>query len=267
MANAFPTQLVASPARVPAQYGLFSVLSFREPADRHWEAGGVQWESLNGSTALGVVGAIQATRSETFGLPKEFSTDDDVDAAAVFTVYGQQKITPIAWPQDRASERARARLTALEERQVERVLAGVDVGAASPVFADAAPFTAAADADQAIALLEDFLADNYGSRGVIHLSRYQAILALKGDVLETRNNGLFTVLGTPVVAGQGYANGVAYCTSALVGYRSDVFDNIGQSYDLLDKDTNDLYAIAERTYCIGFESAALGAVTIGDSPA
>lgn len=265
-----PRQTVTGPARVPAPYGLFSVLQFRESLDRHWEAGGVQWQSIDGSVDLGVVGAPQANPADTAGLPKTFSRTITIDESEVFTLYGQQKITPgPGWNQETASERARELLTTLEERTVEKVISGqlgylvknLDNGAAGTVGA-------ASNLVEVVAILEDWLGDHYGSRGIIHLSRSNAVIGLSHDnVLETRGNGLFTKLGTPVVAGSGYANDVAFGSSPLAGYRSDIFDNVGPSYNLLDKNNNDLYAIAERTYSIGFEGLALARVTIGDSPA
>lgn len=267
MANSLAPQVVNGPARVAAPYGLFSVLDFREPADSHWEAGGVTWKSFSGEDPLGTVGAVQTNPEDIDGLPKTFTGDISTDAAGVFTVYGHQKVTPGAWSQGAASERARAHLTALEERTVEAVLSGELALLTSPMSA-AFPFAAANDMVDVISLLEGFLAVNYGSRGVIHLSRANAIIALSRDAaLETRGNGLYTKLGTPVVAGSGYPDDAAWATSALVAYRSDVFDNTTRPYDLLDKLHNDLYAIAERTYCIGYEASALGEVTIGDSPA
>ena len=259
---------VVGPARVPAPYGLFSVLQFRDSFDRHWEAGGVQWQSLDGTVNLGVVGAPQADPADTSGLPKTFARKGQTDEAGVFTLYGQQKVTPgPGWNQESASERARDLLTMLEERTVEMVLAGA-IGDLAPSFSSATVVGASLDLVEVIADLENFLGDNYGSRGVIHLSRDNAIRGLSTSaVLETRGNGLFTKLGTPVVAGSGYPSDAAYATSALVGYRSEVFDNVGQPYDPLDKSTNDLFAIAERTYSIGFEAKALALVTIGDSPA
>ena len=261
MANAFPQTIVDGPARVAAPYGLFSVLAFREPLDKHWEGAGVTWQSLDGSKNLGVFGAVQTDPDNNLGSPKTFERVVTIETAGVFTLYGQQKITPMTWTQEAASARARDLLLGLEERAVERVLGGVVSGL--PLnFADATPFTSSQLHSEVIAELEGFIAENYGSRGVIHMSRLDASNALSARVLETRGNGLSTRLGTPVAAGSGYAEGVAYCSSSLLAHRSDVFDSSGQPYDNLDKETNDLYAIAERTYSIGYEALALGAVTI-----
>jgi hypothetical protein len=40
---------------------------------------------------------------------------------------------------------------------------------------------------------------------------------------------------------------------ALFGYRSEVFNSSARPGDLLDRAQNNLYAVAERTYVIGFD--------------
>jgi hypothetical protein len=268
MANAFLTPVVASPARVPVQYGLFSVLDFREPLDSHWEGAGVTWLSFDGGDSLGVVGRVQNPQSDTSGITKSFVSSTDTDTAGVFTVYGTQKVTPGAgWNQEKASERALAILLALEERTVEAVLSG-EIAGLSPSFTTSpAAIGSTSDLREAVAEAEGWLGTHYGSRGVLHLSRANAVLGIARKVLETRGNGLYTTLGTPVAAGSGYPDDTLFTTSALLAYRSQVFPDVRVPYDLLDKGTNNLYAIAERTYSVGFEAAALGAVTITDSPA
>lgn len=266
---AFLKPYVPGPARIPVKYGLFSVLDFRGSSDQRWEGNGVQFQSFDGGFDLGVVGAEQTPQSGTVGLPLDFSTSDDMDEAGVFSVYGQQVITPAAgWTQDIASARAEAFLFALEERTVERVLAGTIAAGFSPKLSDASVIDTVTSMKYAVASLERYLAENYGSQGIIHMSRADAVIGLSTDAtLVTQGNGLFTKLGTPVAAGQGYPDGTAWCTSSMIAYRSDVYHDSTIPYDLLDKEQNDLYAIAQRTYSVGWESAALAAVTIGDSPA
>jgi hypothetical protein len=259
-----PQQYVPGPARVPIKFGLFSVLDFRGTPDTNWEGGGERWQSFNGTPELGIIGPTQQLESDILGNTLSFTPSTDIDTAGVFTVYGQDRVTPgPGWSGDQAKQRARDFLAALEERAAEMALAGVVAGL-TPNMSTAPSAGSSIDLIQVIALLEGYLADHYGSLGVIHMSRSNALLAVSRDnVLIAQGNALFTKLGTPVVAGQGYADTVAYCTSALLGYRSEVFESTGRPYDLLNKNTNDLYAIAERTYSIGFESAALAAVTIG----
>src|SRR5699024_4825050 len=57
---------------------------------------------------------------------------------------------------------------------------------------------------------------------------------------------LYTNLDTLVVAGAGYPDGSIVATGSLAGYRGEVITGSDRPGDLLDRRTNDLYAIAER---------------------
>jgi hypothetical protein len=82
------------------------------------------------------------------------------------------------------------------------------------------------------------------------------------------------MLGTPVAAGAGYpGSGPAgeaaaagtqwmFVTPAMFGYRSEVFPSSAVRGDLLDRSKNDLYAVAERNYVLGFDPCGVGAVLV-----
>jgi hypothetical protein len=267
MVAAFPQPFVPGPARIPVKYGLFSVLDFRGSADAHWSGAGVRFQDFDGSEDLGVVG-FQPASGDPLGIPREFESSVDVDEAGVFSVYGQQVITPAGgWTQEKASARAEDFLIALEERTVEKVMSGQIAAGFSPNLTAATSIGSTDRVIHAVAALEEYLSDHYGSLGVLHLSRADALIGLSLDAcLMVQGGGIYTKLGTPVAAGQGYPDGTAWCTSQLIAYRSEIDTLSGRSYDLLDKGENDLYAVAQRTYTIGWESAALAAITIGDSP-
>jgi hypothetical protein len=50
-----------------------------------------------------------------------------------------------------------------------------------------------------------------------------------------------------------------YATSGIFGYRSDVFTSSNRPGDLLDRNVNNLYAVAERQYLVGWDPAPSGA--------
>ena len=264
MADIAPKQVVAAPARVPAPYGLFSVLSFREtaPQEEHWSISGVEWEAIEAGSELGIMGPIQVDRDTTAGLPKEFKFQMDRGLASVVTIYGSHTATPIAWGADRSREAARLKLTTLEERTLESLVWGATSGLATNLDADDSALGAADDILMGIALLERHLSDEYASRGVIHLSRAQAVYGIAQKALETRGSGLFTRVGTPVVAGQGYLDDKIFASSAIIGYRTEIIDATDRPYDGLDRSNNNLLTLAERTYCIGFEPGTVASVTI-----
>lgn len=242
-----PPALVTGAARAPLPYGLFSVLGLREGSVERWEGGGVEFEGLGAPPTAGAIGPYDCEDPEaTPGLPKEFEGGLDLATAAPFTVYGSYKCTPIGNSIDHALDVARARLGTWEEFQAERALwarlvaeTPIELGSLDPV--------------ETIAQIESNLGSLYGSLGVIHMGRGTAVHLLRRKVLEAKNNRLYTTLGTPVVAGSGYEEGEVYATPAIFGYRSDVFTSQQSAGDLLDRRQNDLYAVAERTYLIGFD--------------
>jgi hypothetical protein len=54
----------------------------------------------------------------------------------------------------------------------------------------------------------------------------------------------------------------AYASPALAGYRSEVFDSSATPGDLMDRQTNVLYAIAERSYILGYDPCGVGAAEL-----
>lgn len=256
-----PPALVVGPGRAPLPYGLFSVLALREGSADRWEGGGIQFEGLGAAPSAGAIGPYDCeTPTETPGLPKDFEGGLDLSEAEPFIVYGSYRCGPIGNRLEQGAETARARLATWEEFQVERKLWQI-------LAAETTTDLGELDAVETTARIESLLGSTYGSLGVIHMGRGTAVRLIKRGVLETRSNRLYTVLGTPVVAGSGYGEGDVYATPALVGYRSDIFMSSQQPGDLLDRARNDLYAVAERAYVIGYDDtpAVIHATVIPDA--
>lgn len=281
MANfAPPLVLQDTPApRQPLPFGLFSILPWTDTGDVHW-LNGVQWESVGCSPASGIgdpsctpdgSGNTQAT-----GLPKVFNVGSQNASAGVFTVYGDYKCSPFGHGDDLtfAQERANQSLLAREEARVEQALWSGDLGN-KPSFQGATDLTPGGGAVSpivALATLEKYLGSVYGSLGVIHVGRGAVNYLGQNQAIVAVGSRLFTRLGTPVVAGSGYTNTSptgstpasgehwAYATPAIFGKRSEVFTSSERRGDLLDRNTNDLYAIAERSYLVGFDNCGVGAI-------
>lgn len=268
MATVAPPALVAAPARTPLPFGLGSVIAWRT-GDR-WESG-VVWDALTCAPARGRGGPDCDPEAEIIGMPKplsEFEGPNFDGEATPFTVYGEFSCSPIGGGWGRAQEGADAHLVAREEARAEQALWYGDLGSV-PNFVGANGFGAPEElgaftkAKRALAAVEQAIAENYGSQGVIHLSRATAI---EIDAFEVRGGRLFTTLGTPVVAGTGYPDGEIVGSPALFGYRSDIIPSSNRAGDLLDRGSNDLYAIAERTYVIGMDPCAVVHATFTDAP-
>lgn len=260
-----PPRLTVGAVRKSLPFGLFSVLDAVTPDEPFWQVGGARWEYLN--PAAESLGALDEVGQAISGLPKKFEPEsgdptwDGVAEATQFSVYGHFLTSPVAWSQERAEQRALEHLLYGEETQVEQLLWS-GTRSNSPWLGASATALGSTTLKLAIANLEDFIGTTYGSLGVIHMSRKNASTLLSETALETRNGQLQTKLGTPVVAGSGYGSDKIYGSPALFGYRSEVFTSSRQGSPLLDIRNNDLYAVAERTYLIGYDPTGVGSVTI-----
>lgn len=281
MVTMAPPALVNGAVRQPLPYGLFSTFSLRSAGADRWESG-ITFEAETCAKADGIA-QIQCLPTATTGLPKNLVRNLPVPGvAAAFTVYGHFQCSPVGWSVDQAQERAVSHLKNREEARVEQAFWTSDLGNIPSLQRDAgavqpAPTTVGtgtSDIITGLGLLEDFIGDSYGSLGVIHLTRATATAALSRNALIVSGGRLVTLLGTPVVAGAGYpgtgpagqaaAAGTqwAFASPALFGYRSDIFDSSDIAGDLFDRANNNLYAVAERSYLIGFDPCGVAAVLV-----
>lgn len=266
MAAIAPPQVVTGAPRAPLPYGLFSILGFRGGEER-WE-NGVLFEGITCDPAGGI-GAPDCDPEETIGLPKSLDANGSpVGEASPFTVYGHHTCSPIGGTFARAQDLANQHLQVREEARVEQALWTGDLGNV-PNLSGANGYAAPVNLGtlspwRAVSLLEQELAARYGSLGVIHMSREIASRLTKEGDLVRQGGRLFTALGTPIVAGTGYASDRIVGTPALFGYRGEVFSSSNRPGDLLDRSNNDLYAVAERTYLVGFDECAVLEVTVSE---
>lgn len=265
-----PPATVVGPARQSLPFGLMSTFATR-PGDR-WEAG-VQWEA-DPCSPVGGRGADSCDpETPTIGLPKDLtSLGSPLGLATPFQVYGHVNCSPVGMSPADAQARAEAHLANGEEARVEQAFWTGDLGN-TPFLQDTTTtetLPAETSAAGAIGALESFIGSTYGAVGVIHMTRQLAATLVADGVLQASNGRLTTVLGTPVAAGSGYPgtgpNGEegqwAYVTPALFGYRSEIFTSSNSPGDLLDRSTNDLYAIAERTYLLGYDPCGVAAIDV-----
>ena len=265
-----PPGLVQGVAREALPFGLLSVVAFR--TDGRWESG-VIWETSTCEDADGI--ADFQCEPPTLGLPKNLDRlDAPLGEASPFTVYGHHNCSPVGITPAGAQAKADEHLAVKGPKRVEQAFWTGDLGNV-PNLKDSATTLASGAAlspTAAIAELEAHVAGTYGGRGVIHVSVAGAVHLVSAGLVKVDGGSLSTALGTPVVAGAGYsadgpsaaADGQfwAYVTPPVFGYRSPVNTSSNREGDLLDRGSNDLYAIAEQTYLLGFDPCGVGAVLI-----
>ncbi len=265
-----PLGLVANLPRVALPYGLFSVLSLRPDSDR-WQSG-VTWESITNDDVESLGAAAPHSVDPSNGVPI-------TGEATPFTVYGMFQASPAAYSPQDAQAKALEHLLAREEQKVEALLwSGAESNEPSLAAATTTVVTAGTDAAASLAALENTVAVQHGNLGVFHMTRGTALQLLGQQLLTVRGGGLYTQVGTPVVAGGGYpgtgpvtdpatddadATGWVYATPPLFGYRSEPFPSSAVPGDLLDTRNNDLFSVVERTYVVGFDPCGVYAVLVG----
>lgn len=267
-----PINTVQGAPRQPLPYGLFSVVDLK--TDGRWE-GAVQWEALGCFPADGRSGP-ECDERDLVGLPISIDTGGGLTGAATsFAVYGSSNCTPVGFNPSQAQALALEHLEARAEARVEQAFWTGDLGN-TPTLKGATALDGgvAVNPYVGLGLLEDWIAKNYGSLGVIHMTRGTVAIY---ETLQHVGDRLLTQAGTPVVAGAGYdgtspagaapaaGQSWAYVTPAIFGFQSEVFTASGVPGDLLDRDHNDLYAIAERNYLLGFDPCGAAAVLIDRS--
>lgn len=274
MTTITPPVLVTGAERQARPYGLFSVVNVQEAGGAPRFESGVQWEHLACSSDVGSISGAICGAGSVDGLPKDFPGTAGQGSASPFFVYGHHKCSPVGWTPSQAEDRARQHLAVHEESAVEYLVWSGDKGVSPSFVGNGTDVTAATAAKPAAALsaLEQYAADEYGSLPVLHVPIGVANALFEASLLTVRGARCYTMTGVPVVIGSGYpgtapttgadpAAGTAwgYMTPAMFGYRSAVFTSSNQSGDLLDRGSNDLYAVAERTYSIGYDDCGVGA--------
>lgn len=250
--------LVEAPAAVPYRFGLFSQVTPRTSEltgaglDEHWRLG-VQWMSQACGDAKLTTGPC--INSEVSPLtPDDYCSVSKFDP---FTVYAYNNDDVPGFSMDEDVANAVARLTNGEQEAAETQVWNL---ATTAIGVDVVDLTAY-PLWYGLGYIEQALAESYGAQGVIHMNRLTATML--ADQLRIEGGRLFTLLGTPVVAGAGYekigatapTEGLIYGTGPLVMYRGDV----DTRQTAINKATNQASIIAQRDYVVGWDCVAVGA--------
>lgn len=284
-------QLIELPAAFTAlPYGLWDTIQTPSPDGVHWQQG-VTWTERcpTGDTAYDECLAVTGTGAPPEPPAKTANVDQSSRGATPFTVYAEFDCSPVGLGD--AQSIAQDALARVEQLQVEEAFWTGVAGGQAVVFPHlaagaevldgdvvlqsvATPTVTGADVAHALGVLEQQLAGCYAGQGLIHVPRSALATLAAWNLIEQRDDGLFTPGGNRIVAGGGYtgtgpdgtapADGTTwiYATGAAWGYRSDVY--FSQVRDSLNRSSNTLRMLAERNYLIGFECCLLAAhITLG----
>lgn len=276
MALTFPLVETTGADRAQLPYGLLSVLA-PLPGTGRWAAGGATWQALTCAPAVAL--PMDCDPGEEFDLVNSENTGPSFGMARPFSVHGYFECGLATNTVEGANALAEAHLRANEQTAVEKTFWEGDQGNFPNLATGGDPNEELGEGEESadpydapvnlgtfgpveiIAELEDFIAANYGSVGVIHMPRAIATRLIALEVLHTRQGRLYTALDTPVVAGAGYSGDTIRATPALFAFRTDVETHAGGDSGITFG-TNDILGTADRTYLIGFDPCGIAYATI-----
>lgn len=260
-----PALYVAAPTITPARYGLVSAADMVVESDPHF-VNGIEFEQNPCGPAK--LAANECVTSP--GAEREVPDGIDVVESGPITVYNGFTCRAVGVSEAEMLDRARKSLSGGEWAAVEKAVwsqgdplrlmnDGTGEGAETEVLT-----TEAVSLVKGIGLLEEHLADQYGGVGVIHAPRGVAGFAAERRQIDVEGGRKVTTLGTRWSFGN-YPNtdidGVAaavdtawlVATGAVAVRRSEVKQRPTNLGEALDRRTNEIFAIAERTYVVSWE--------------
>lgn len=246
--DTLPAVEVPATPIAPAPFGLLSIAPSATPLDPYWTAG--VWWRAGGVPEVGATYGACTVDSDVPTL--DATVGCEISNGLAFTVYARSDLSMAGGTPEARFADARRVLLAGEQYAIEDVLWARFV-AATPQATGTAT-----SALGGLAVAENLMGSVYTGAPVHHMSRRTATLL--SNELVVSGGKLSTILGSQVVAGGAYglpADDDAadpftmFATGALSLYRSEVFD-LGE---VIDRDTNSVSAVVERTYVIGWDTA------------
>lgn len=285
-----PRQLVDPPAFIDRNFGLLSVVQPRyDEPDAHWR-NGVTWTS---SCGLGFT--TFDDYCITGAPPKSANVTTPSRGAQPFTVFEEVDCSPVGYTVEEQRARAVDALTRSESWQVENVLwTGSAAASGNAVYPHLAANTEVLDTGvlptitlqcaatavtgsviedvvEGIGRLEAALGNCLNGQGVLHVPLILGEQLWRAGIVKTDGPMIKTQAGNLVSLGAGYPgtgptgasidNAVwVYITGPVFAYRSGLETfNFRES---LDRSTNTVRTIVERTYVVGFDCCCLYALPI-----
>lgn len=278
MAGIYGQVYVDAPAAGPLRYGLFN--ASRGPIDMpgHGAVGGVQFEPTTCGGAHLYTAECPITNQDV----KALDPNSGAVTAAPFVAYASIQCSPVGRSLDEQAQRARARLLAGEQTQVEAALwSGGGVGASPALTGIGATtvVTALTSFAARLSALEEAFYDLYGYQGTVHVNTRAYGAAAFGQLINRVDTPdipqhLTTPLGSIWSFGAGYditgpagvapsaaGNVWAFMTGPVTIWRdADIF--MQDPAQTFDRTTNQLTVIAERAYALAPDCSTAVAIEL-----
>jgi hypothetical protein len=259
---------VQAPNPVVPRYGLFQVATGPLDLANHARTGGLQYQTATCSlpTCYEVLCQSNGSRGT-----KEFSGGPTTIEPLPFIVFSSLTCTPVGLTDDMLRGYLFDRLVAGEQAAVENAFSSQACGQAPGLSngagaVDLSGASAGTDPMIAFSTLENWLYARYGLPGVLHVPLVFGALLQNFYLMEKDSRGIWrTALGTAVSIGDYAGTGIAgaapaagksfiYITGQTAVWRtpdSDLF--VTRIQDVLNRSTNQLTAIMEREYAVGYD--------------
>lgn len=266
MANIAPPVLIDPPLPPPRPYGLFDVaLGPMEMPRVEAQAGGIEYvpDTCTDDVFLYAINCPAVSGDKTF------SGIEDAVSGAPFGVITSYTCGSLGFTLEEVRNRVEIRMSLREQRAVERrVWQGFDnsnaQGALTGLFRGATTLSAASCPTDAVAALEQALADNGVVGGIIHARPYMSSHLAQSHLLrEGPGRRIRTWRDTPVCFGEGYdgTGPAGQAVTATVEYmyasgRIAIWGSPIQIPDLrqtFGRTDNQVYAIGEKVYVAAVE--------------
>lgn len=271
MASFIPPQLISPPPAPPRPAGLFDVALGPLPMPfPEAEGGGLQYvpDTCEDDVFMYAINCPAVSGSKTF------SGIESAVSGAPFAVITSYQCLTQGWSFDEVRQRVLTRMELHEQRAVERRVwqgwnASTGQGTQAGLLSTATDVGASACPKEALARLEQTLADNSIVGGIIHARPFMAAHLAK-DLLIYKDGRIWrtTGAGTPVVFGQGYDGSIPNGTPPTSGSSTEAMYASGRILiwgsnavvppidQTLDRSTNTVYAIAEKVFVALMECGA-----------
>lgn len=196
-----PLLIVDAPSEQPYRYGLQSVAIPQPTSDPHWQLG-VEWESIATYDPQIWPGTCFVAEPGQQTLPG----GAPINVADPVSIYAGVECDPLGYTEDYIVSRASGILALGWQNAAEQALWGGAGGYAQALTLTAgSPIATGVSMVKGLALLEQWLGNNYNGVGVIHIPRLGGPYLANAHVVN-QGNQLQSVLGTQYVFGGGYEN-------------------------------------------------------------